>query len=226
MQDDLDKAKWVYERYNVVATSERFPNLIADLAELAKRSQGEVYEQASEIDKAKKQVAKQAEDRRLAALAAQAKKKNTKKGNKKQAEEEEPEQKVQVEVKSEVDEGPPNLHDNKQFLAALKKTWPRPFTFGPIRFPDLNIEDGDVNLAGEMRREQVAEHLMAMPMVTENPMLIHGVNVLVKKRKLKRRSSLLKHSRFLQNMTVTPNVPAPVAAVDEGEANASGDDDA
>lgn len=70
MQDDLDKAKWVYERYNVVTTSERFPNLIQDLAELAKRSQSEVYEQASEIDKAKKQVAKQAEDRRLAALAA------------------------------------------------------------------------------------------------------------------------------------------------------------
>lgn len=68
-----------------------------------------------------------------------------------------------------------------------------------------------------MRRDQVAEHLMAMQQVQDNPILIHGVNVLVKKRKLKRRSSLLKHSRFLQNMTVTPNVPAPLAVVDEAD---------
>ena len=53
-----------------------------------------------------------------------------------------------------------------------------------------------------------------MANVTENPILIHGVNVLVKKRKLKRRTSLLKHSRFLQNMSVTPNVPALVSKLD------------
>jgi len=40
------------------------------------------------------------------------KKKNTKKGKKKEEEEEEA-PKVLAEVKSEHDEGPPNLHDNK-----------------------------------------------------------------------------------------------------------------
>lgn len=65
-----------------------------------------------------------------------------------------------------------------------------------------------------------------MPTVTETPILIHGVNVLVKKRKLKRRSSLLKHSRFLQNMTVTPNVPAPVSKLDlDGLEEDDNDDD-
>ena len=69
MQDDLDNAKWVYERYNVVTTTDKFPNLIQDLAELAKRSRSEVFDRDREIEKAKKHVAKAAEDRRLAALA-------------------------------------------------------------------------------------------------------------------------------------------------------------
>lgn len=133
---------------------------------------------------------------------------------------------MMAEVKSEHDEGPPNLHDNKQYLSALKKTWPRPFTFGPIRFSDLNVDDPDVAAAGDARRQQVAEHLTTMPTVTENPILIHGLNVLVKKRKLKRRSSLLKHSRFLQNMSVTPNVPMPATKMDlDGEGDGSGNDD-
>jgi hypothetical protein len=110
-------------------------------------------------------------------------------------------------------------------LHTLKKTWPRPFTFGPVKFSDLNIEDPDVNAAGEVRRGQVSEHLTTMPTVTETPILIHGVNVLVKKRKLKRRSSLLKHSRFLQNMTVTPNVPAPVSKLDLDGMGDEDDDD-
>lgn len=62
----------------------------------------------------------------------------------------------------------------------------------------------------------------------DNPILIHGVNVLVKKRKLKRRTTLLKHSRFLQNMTVTPIVPTPVARLDlegaEDDENEGADD--
>lgn len=65
----MDKAKWVYERYNVVTTTEKFPTLIQDLAGLAKRSRTEVGEREGEIEKAKGHVQKAAEDRRLAALA-------------------------------------------------------------------------------------------------------------------------------------------------------------
>jgi hypothetical protein len=124
------------------------PSLIQELAGIAKRARTEVHEREREIEKAKKHVQKAAEDRRLAALAQQAKKKNTKKGKKKDEEEEEAPKAV-LEVKSEADDGPPNLHDNKQYLGALKKTWPRPFTFGPIRFSDLNVEDVDVAAIGE-----------------------------------------------------------------------------
>ena len=131
-----------------------------------------------------------------------------------------------AEVKSEVDDGPPNLHDNKQFITAVRKTFPRPFTFGPVRFSELNVDDADVNAAGEARRGQVSEALNELPQMLQNQILIHGVNVLVKKRKLKRRSSLLKHSRFLQNMTVTPVVPAPVAKLElDGSDNEAGEDD-
>lgn len=94
-----------------------------------------------------------------------------------------------------------------QFLKELKTTVPRPFTFGPVRFDKLNVEDEDVAAAGEMRRSAVSDRLSSSAVFTEKPMLIHGVNVKCKGRKLKRRTTVLKHSRFLQNMLVTPVVP-------------------
>lgn len=37
---------------------------------------------------------------------------------------------------------------------------------------------------------------------------IHGYNVTIKKRTLKRRSSIVKHSRFLRNLEVYPVFPS------------------
>ena len=142
-----------------MTTTERFPKLAEELAVLAKRARYEVSQREDEMDKAKKHVQKAAEDRRLAMLAQAAKKKQKAKGKKKDEEEEEVKQVATVDVKSEHDEGPPNLYDNKQFQKALKETVCRPFTFGPIRFTDLNVEDPDVGAAGEMRREQVSKAL-------------------------------------------------------------------
>ena len=42
-----------------------------------------------------------------------------------------------------------------------------------------------------------------------NGLCSHGFKVAVKGRNLKRRSSLLKHARFLKNLTVRPNGPPP-----------------
>lgn len=42
-----------------------------------------------------------------------------------------------------------------------------------------------------------------------NQILIHGLKVQVKGRTLKRPTSVLKHARFLNNMTVTPILPEP-----------------
>ena len=39
--------------------------------------------------------------------------------------------------------------------------------------------------------------------------------MLIKGRTLKRRTTILKHGRFLQNLTVIPNFPAELAPVEE-----------
>ena len=47
---------------------------------------------------------------------------------------------------------------------------------------------------------------------------IHGYKVTAKGRTLKRRSTIVKHSRFLRNLEVVPEVPVepePVEVVDE-----------
>ena len=67
------------------------------------------------------------------------KKKPTKKGAKEvEPEVPPPEKEKKEEVK---DEGPPDYNNNKDFLRCLRKTAPRAFTFGPIKFSDLNIDD-------------------------------------------------------------------------------------
>ena len=50
---------------------------------------------------------------------------------------------------------------------------------------------------------------------------IHGFKVKVKKRNLKRRSSLLKHARFLRNLEVLPVLPPEPEPVPEGDDDGS-----
>ena len=51
---------------------------------------------------------------------------------------------------------------------------------------------------------------------------VHGFKVKVKKRNLKRRSTLLKHARFLRNLEVLPVLPPePEPAEDMGDDNGS-----
>ena len=53
---------------------------------------------------------------------------------------------------------------------------------------------------------------------------IHGFRVKVKQRNLKRRTSLLKHSRFLRNLEVTANPPAVKEVVNEENEDDEEDD--
>ncbi len=58
------------------------------------------------------------------------------------------------------------------------------------------------------------ERSVAMP----QQVCIHGYNVTVKRRNLKRRTSLLKHARFLNNLVVTPkDPPVKEETKEEGE---------
>ena len=132
--------KWVYERFNMVTTSTAFPNLVQDMANLSKRVRDEEANQFFAMEEAEAFVKKQVEDRKLAEMLQAAKKKKpTKKGAKEvEPEVPPPEKEKKEEVK---DEGPPDYNNNKDFLRCLRKTAPRAFTFGPIKFSDLNIDD-------------------------------------------------------------------------------------
>ncbi len=49
---------------------------------------------------------------------------------------------------------------------------------------------------------------------------IHGFNVTIKKKTLKRRSTIVKHSRFLRNLEVSPIFPPEPEPIVEAEAEA------
>ena len=53
---------------------------------------------------------------------------------------------------------------------------------------------------------------------------IHGFKIQVKKRTLKRRSTLLKHARFLRNLEALPVVPAEPEPTGEGDEEPVEDD--
>jgi len=53
---------------------------------------------------------------------------------------------------------------------------------------------------------------------------IHGFKVKIKQRNLKRRTSLLKHSRFLRNLEVTANPPPIKEVAQENEEDEEDDD--
>ena len=56
-------------------------------------------------------------------------------------------------------------------------------------------------------------------------MCIHGYKVKVKKRTLKRRGSLLKHARFLQNLEAFPEYPKEPEPIVEAEGEGEEDED-
>ena len=58
-----------------------------------------------------------------------------------------------------------------------------------------------------------------------NQICVHGFKVSVKDRTLKRSSSLLKHSRFLNNLVVTPVYPQPIVEEDANEGQEGEDQD-
>ena len=82
------------------------------------------------------------------------------------------------------------------FEKALKAKFPRPFIFGPVEFEGLNLTEEEAPFEPEAQREKVAAALERGIYLPPN-VCIHGFKVKVKNRTLKRRSSLLKHARFL-----------------------------
>ena len=106
------------------------------------------------------------------------------------------------------------------FKKAMKQHIERPFIFGPVEFDDL--DSGEV-FDYVVQREKVVNQLERSPLMPRD-VCIHGFRVKIKQRNLKRKTSLLKHARFLRNLEVSPNHPeAKIPEAEEGEPEENSD---
>lgn len=90
----------------------------------------------------------------------------------------------------------------------------RPFLFGPVEYEGLDLTDAQQAFAPEDARQRAID-ILERGVQIPTDLCPHGYRVLVKGRNLKRRSSLLKHARFLRNLEVIPNMPPVREAVKE-----------
>lgn len=177
------------------------------------------------MEEAKNYLKQSLEDKKQQALEA-AKKAKAKGGkNKKKADEEI----VQDEQPAMDDEDQENeiiydLENTEEFAKALKAKVKMPFLFGPVEFTGLNLSQDEEPFDFNFERENVISILQRSSFLPQNT-CIHGFKVKVKNRNLKRRSSLLKHSRFLRNLEVLPNPPPIKEEVKEENEEGDGEDD-
>jgi hypothetical protein len=94
-----------------------------------------------------------------------------------------------------------NLELPDQFGKALRQKIARPFIFGPVEFEGLNLSDEQLKFDRVVEAKKV-ETALERSLIMPSGLCIHGYKVLVKNRNLKRRTSLLKHARFLKNLEV------------------------
>jgi hypothetical protein len=81
----------------------------------------------------------------------------------------------------------------------------RPFVFGPIELSGL---DKDETFDAAKTTKQIIDTLEKKDGVFgEENIFVHGYKTEIKQRTLKRRTTVLKHSRFLANLVVSPNGP-------------------
>ena len=83
----------------------------------------------------------------------------------------------------------------------------RSFIFGPIEFNHLDVPEA---FDGEQWRAIVEDSLVNSVYLPEN-LCIHGFHTTIKNKTLKRASTIVKHSRFLNNMIVYPQMPQVAA---------------
>lgn len=133
----------------------------------------------------------------------------------KDEEEEKKEEKISEPIKKEFD-----LFLPKEFGMALEEKIQRPFIFGPIEF--TNLSDINEPFRDDLYRQYIKDILVKTPYLPEN-LCLHGFKVAIKKRTLKRKSTVIKHSRFLRNLEVYPLFP-PEPEVAVIEENAEGEE--
>ena len=168
-----------------------------------------------------------AEEKKALLAAAAAKKAKAAKGKGgKKADDPPPEEeeKKDAKITTQSDDGDLNLNDPDDFAKALSKECPRPFTFGPIEFGELNLTEAEKPFNIDNEKLRIID---ALDLQMQQPSCcIRGHTVQIKGRNFKRRSTMLKHGRFMQNLSVQPVFPKPVLPVEEQplEAEISGEE--
>ena len=210
---------WMFESYQHCFQEKDYPDLVTSLANLVKQTITDSQWQKDQLEEAKQHLKANAEEKRQAAIEAakRAKAKNKKKGAAEEApvtpdnvggdDDEEAEEELHF-----------DLEKPAEFEKALAHKIKMPFIFGPVEFHGLHLSEAEDPFDFEREREQVVAALQRTPLLPPQ-LCIHGFRVRVKQRNLKRRSSLLKHARFMRNLQVTPNLPEVVEAPkpEEGE---------
>ncbi len=162
-----------------------------------KNSRQEVRSNKERIKEAKTAVIKAAEEKKALMAAAAAKKaKAAKKGGKKQEEAPaEEEEKKDEKVTAQSEDGDLNLNDPTDFGKALLREVPRPFTFGPIEFSELNLAEDQMAFDVEGQKARIIDSLDLH--MDQPSCCIRGHTIKIKGRNFKRRSTMLKHGRFM-----------------------------
>lgn len=142
-------------------------------------------------------MARAQEERKALLAAANAKKQKGGKSKKSKDEPVKEEEEIKQEEKKVADEPKRDLDltDPEEFAMAVKEKFTRPFTFGPIEFSELNVSQEDKPFDAEAAREQIITGLEKS--MGDQLVCIHGYLVKIKGRNFKRRSTMLKHGRFL-----------------------------
>jgi len=98
---------------------------------------------------------------------------------------------------------------------------PRPFTFGPIEFCDLNLTGAEKTFDADEQKMRIIDCLDTH--LHQPSCCIRGHRVLIKGRNFKRPTTMLKHGRFMQNLQVCPVYPKIVEDEDVDEVDDASD---
>ena len=210
--------RWVFESYKQVFQGKDYPDIAKSLTSLYQRATDEIEDQQKQISEAGNALKKSLEEKKLQAMEAAKKQKG--KGKKKKGDDDPADEGADLtNTKTDFNKTQDEEFDlfvPDSFKKALQAKVPRPFIFGPVEFDGLHLTDDVQAFEPEQERHRVTgvlERNITLP----SGLCVHGYKVCVKKRNLKRRSSILKHARFLQNMEVFPTVPPEPVIEEEGE---------
>ena len=215
---------WVFESYKNALQSRdfNFADVGEQIGKMYSRALLDSEEQVKMLDDAGNAL-KRSMDARRKEEEEKAKKAKKPKGKKADDKPSEEVSQQYASVNSSKKEETFDTSTQEGFDKALRHHVRRPFLFGPIVFEGLDLDDKVAQFDPEDQRKRVTD-LLERGIQLPTGLCAHGYKVTIKKRNLKRRSSLLKHARFLKNLSVHPNGPPPPVEEVKEDAEEDADD--